>query len=143
MVPCTVQNCHLHGMAVYSKHQFQCAPRSLLSPKPSLWHRPSYPSRTALVVKNLTASAGDVRRQGLNPWLRTIPWRRAWQPTPVFLPGESQGQRSLRGYTAHGVARVGHDLATKATITSRGPFRSRDQTRIPYISCICRQVLYH
>jgi len=28
-----------------------------------------------------------------------IPWRRAWQPTPVFLPGESHGQRSLTGYT--------------------------------------------
>ena len=38
--------------------------------------------------------------------------RRKWQPTPVFFPGESQGQ-SLAGYTAHGVARVGHDLVTK------------------------------
>ena len=33
-------------------------------------------------------------------------WRRKWQPTPVFLPGESQGQRSLTGYTVCGVARV-------------------------------------
>ena len=33
-----------------------------------------------------------------------IPWRRAWQPTPVFLPGESHGQRSLRA-TVHGVAK--------------------------------------
>ena len=30
---------------------------------------------------------------------RTIPWRRAWQPTPVFLPGESHGQRNLEGYS--------------------------------------------
>ena len=35
---------------------------------------------------------------GLDPWVRNIPWRRAWQPTPVFLPGESHGQRSLAGY---------------------------------------------
>ena len=35
---------------------------------------------------------------GFNPWVRKIPWRRAWQPTPVFLPGESHGQRSLVGY---------------------------------------------
>ena len=39
-------------------------------------------------------------------------WRRKWQPTPVFLPGESQGERSLTGYSP-GIARVGHDLATK------------------------------
>ena len=34
-----------------------------------------------------------------SPWVRKIPWRRAWQPTPVFLPGESHGQRSLAGYS--------------------------------------------
>ena len=34
-----------------------------------------------------------------NPWVRKIPWRRKWQPTPVFLPGESHGQRSLVGYS--------------------------------------------
>ena len=31
------------------------------------------------------------RRPGFHPWVRKIPWRRAWQPTPVFLPGESHG----------------------------------------------------
>ena len=41
-----------------------------------------------------------------------IPWRRKWQPTPVFLPGESHGQRSLTT-TIHGIPRVGQDLATK------------------------------
>ena len=35
-------------------------------------------------------------------WVGKIPWRRAWQPTPVFLPGESQGQRSLAGYSSWG-----------------------------------------
>ena len=39
------------------------------------------------------------RRPRFNPWVRKIPWRRAWQPTPVFLPGESHGQRSLVGYS--------------------------------------------
>ena len=42
------------------------------------------------------------RRLGFNPWVGKIPWRREWQPTPVFLPGESQGQRSLVGYGAWG-----------------------------------------
>ena len=44
------------------------------------------------VVKNLTA------RLGFNPWVRKIPWKRKWQPTPVFLPGKSDGQRSLVGH---------------------------------------------
>ena len=34
-----------------------------------------------------------------NPWVGKIPWRRAWQPTPVFLPGISHGQRSLVVYS--------------------------------------------
>ena len=38
------------------------------------------------------------RRPGFSPWVREIPWRRKWQPTPVFLPGEFHGQRSLVGY---------------------------------------------
>ena len=42
------------------------------------------------------------RRCGFNPQIGKIPWRRRWQPTPVFLPGKSQGQRSLVGYS-HGV----------------------------------------
>ena len=55
-----------------------------------------------LVVKNLPANAGRHRRRGFDPWVRKIPWRRAWQPTPVFLPGESQGQKSLVGYSSWG-----------------------------------------
>ena len=39
------------------------------------------------------------RRPGFDPWARKIPWRREWQPTPVFLPGEFHGQRSLMGYS--------------------------------------------
>ena len=39
-------------------------------------------------------------------------WRRKWQPTPVFLPGESQGQRRLVGHIPIGVARVRHYLVT-------------------------------
>ena len=39
-------------------------------------------------------------------WVRSLgqedPWRKAWQPTPVFLPGESHGQRSLAGYSPQG-----------------------------------------
>ena len=37
------------------------------------------------------------RRHVFNFWIRKIPWRRKWQPTPVFLPGKSYGQRSKAG----------------------------------------------
>ena len=42
------------------------------------------------------------KRPGFNPWVGKIPWRRTWQPTPVFLPGESHGQKSLVGYSPWG-----------------------------------------
>ena len=63
-------------------------------------------SQVVLVVKNLSANAGDIKRLGFDPWVGKIPWRRAWRPTPVFLPGESLGQRSLAGYPGvHSVAK--------------------------------------
>ena len=43
-----------------------------------------------------------LKRCGIKPWVGKIPWRRAWTPTPVFLPGESHGQRSLVGYIPWG-----------------------------------------
>ena len=42
------------------------------------------------------------QRCGFDPWVRKILWRRAWQPAPVFLPGESHGQRSLANYSPQG-----------------------------------------
>ena len=54
--------------------------------------------QVALVVKNPPDNAGSIKRHGFNLWVRKIPRRRAWQPTPVFLPGESHGQKSLAGY---------------------------------------------
>ena len=44
----------------------------------------------------------NLKRRGFNPWVGKIPWRRAWTPTPVFLPGESHGQWSLVGYSPRG-----------------------------------------
>ena len=60
------------------------------------------------MVKNPPANAGDLRR-GFDSWARKIPWRRKWLPTPVFLPGESHGQRSLMGYSPWGRKRVRHN----------------------------------
>ena len=55
----------------------------------------------ALMVKNLPASAGE-KEVWFNPWVGKIPWRRKWQPTPIFLPGECPGQRSLVGCSPWG-----------------------------------------
>ena len=52
------------------------------------------------MIKNPPAIAGDA---GLIPDLGKIPWRRKWQPIPVFLPGQSHGQRSLVGYCPRGL----------------------------------------
>ena len=53
------------------------------------------------------------RRPRFNPSIGQIPWRRKWQPTPVFWPEESHGHRSLVGSSPWGRKRVGHDLAAK------------------------------
>ena len=50
-------------------------------------------------------SACQYKRPRFDPWVGKIPWRREWLPTPVFLPGKSHRQRSLAGYTVHGVAK--------------------------------------
>ena len=54
------------------------------------------------MVKNPPANAGDLKRRGFDHWVRKISCRRAWQHTPVFLPRESRGQRSLVGYSPWG-----------------------------------------
>ena len=45
------------------------------------------------------------KRYRVDPWVGKFPWRKAWQPTPVFLRGESHGQRGLAGYIVHAITR--------------------------------------
>ena len=59
-----------------------------------------FPSSTS--GKESTCQCRRRKRLRFNPWVRKIPWRTAWQPTPVFLPGESCGQRSLVGHSPWG-----------------------------------------
>ena len=42
-------------------------------------------------------------RLGFDPWVRKIPWRKKWQPTPLFLPGKFHGQKNLAGYSPQGL----------------------------------------
>ena len=59
-------------------------------------------------------SACQCRRQcRFDPWVRKIHWRKKWQPTPVFVPGKSRGQKSLAVYSPWDHKRVRHDLVTK------------------------------
>ena len=62
----------------------------------------TWASQVAQLVKNLL-QCWRCGRGGFDPWVGKSPWRRAWQPTPVFLPGESHGQKSLWA-TVHRVA---------------------------------------
>ena len=56
------------------------------------------------------------RKHRFDPWVEEIPWRRKWQPTPVFLPGKSHRQRSLAGYSPRGPKESDRteDLSTRA-----------------------------
>ena len=56
-------------------------------------------------------SARECRRPRFNPWVRKVPWKRKWQPTPVFLPREFHGQKSLGSYSLWD-QRAGHDWVT-------------------------------
>ena len=71
------------------------------------------------------------RRPGFDPWVGNIPWRRKWQPTPVFLPGESQGQRSLVGYIPWGCK----ESATTKKLHFHFLFH-----HIPWYFLLCRRI---
>ena len=68
--------------------------------RPLMWSLGAF--QVALVVKKPPANASRLKRWGFYPWVEKIPWRRAQQPTLVFLPGESHGLRSLAGYSLRG-----------------------------------------
>ena len=72
------------------------------------------------------------RRPGLDLRVGKIPWRRAWQPTLVFLPGEFHGQRSLAGYSP-----VGHDWATNTYNTLRNYYVLRSMKKMLLIKIKC------
>ena len=102
----------MHGLltAVTSlvvEHRLQSSQASVvvaqgLSCPDGMWNLPrpriqlTSPELGAFLVAQL------VKRHGFDPWVDKIPWRRVWQPSPLFLPEESYGQRSLVGYSPWG-----------------------------------------
>ena len=68
--------------------------------------------RALLVAQTDKESACNAGDPGIYPGVGKIPWRRQWQPTPAFLPGEFHGQRSLVGYSPWCLLqRIGHGVS--------------------------------
>ena len=85
----------------YFTHQGNCFTQSAVI---SFTHGFSHHRLVAQRLKHLPGmqETRECKRPGFDPWVGKIPWRRKWQPTPVFLPGESHGGRSLVGYSPWG-----------------------------------------
>ena len=67
--------------------------------------------------KEPTCQCRRNKRCGFDPWVGKIPWKKAWQPTPGFLPGESHGQRSLVGYSPKGCKEL--DMTEQLSMPTR------------------------
>ena len=81
-----------------------------LALKPGHLYYPGFPGVAS--SKEGACRCRRLKRCRFGLWGRKIPWRRPWQPTPVFLPGESHGQRNLEDdVESMGLQRVGHEWA--------------------------------
>ena len=74
------------------------------------------------MVKNLPANARH-NRCGFSFWVRKNPWRRKWQPTPVFLPGKTHGQRSLVDYSPWGCKEL--DTTEQQALHGMAPYKTQ------------------
>ena len=96
------------------------------------------PGRVEIRPKGSTCQC---RRLRFYPWVRKDLWKRDWQPTSVFLPGKSHGQRSLVSYSLWDCKRTEHDWVTKpppfklsALFTNSKPQRYTDKLYASYMS---------
>ena len=87
-----------------------------------IWGLPVHTSGSA--GKEPTSQFRRLKRCRLNPWVRKRPWRRKWQPTPVFLLGKSHEQWSLAGYSPRGLRELDTTEDTRKNINylERSPF---------------------
>ena len=84
-----------------SRHIPQASFYQITAPQPHLFAF-VYSTLAGASGKELTCQCRRPKRRSFDPWVGKIPWRRAWQPTQVFVPGESHGQRNLVGYSPQG-----------------------------------------
>ena len=94
------------------------------------------PTACGVSGKEPTCQCRRHKRQEFNPWVRKIPWRRTWPLTPVFLPGESHGQRAWQA-KVHRIAEsdtteaTWHSSTTTHTACRISVSLTRDGTRAP------------
>ena len=88
------------------------------------------------LVKNLTAMQKKREMWVFVPWVGKIPWKRKWQPTPLFLLGKSHGQRSLAGYSPWGCKELDMTkwLSTNTQVVYK--FMSTRSLRFSMLSCV-------
>ena len=80
------------------------------------------------------------KRPGFDPWVRKIPWKRAWQLTPVFLLGESHGHGGLVGYSPWG-CKESSDLAHM--VQNRPASRLTEHNFSDYFSCFMNEQIWN
>ena len=88
--------------------------------------------------KELICQSRRHQRCRFNPWVGKIPWRRKWYPTPIFLLGESHGQKSLADYSPWGLQRAGHDWASENISCKRVPSISQFLFLLHYLTLLLR-----
>ena len=98
--------------------------------------------------KESTCQCRRFKRCKFDPWIGKIPWRRAWWPIPVFLPGESHGQRSLEGCSPQGckVSDTTKETMLAVTILSSSMFHDGKVARkhgSPGLSSSCPAGAWH
>ena len=105
--------CWTHGKGSVSESYYVCCYIKIRARADNFWNSSDSKGFPCDPVGG-KEPACQCRRHGFKPWIRKIPWRRKWQPTPLFLPGKSHGQRNLLGYLLFmGVAKVRYDLVNK------------------------------
>ena len=93
--------------SIYNAEDLGLIPGSGRSPGEGIGYplQYSWASLVAQMIKNQPA----MQETWVDPWVAKIPWRRAWKPTPVFLPGESPRTEEPGGLKSTGSQRVGHN----------------------------------
>ena len=91
--------------------------------------------------KEPTCQSRTCKRCRFDPWVGKIPWRRVWQPTPVFLPRESHGQRSLVGYSpwGHKESDMTERLSTHSQHAGRPGSHSKVLDPLEFCTCTWKQ----
>ena len=94
-------------------------------------------SQLASVVKKSARQCRKHKRHRFDPWVRKIPWKRAWQSTPVFLPGEFHEQRNLVGYGPWDRREWGATGPSAAQGPGRGGLLCPSSSELPDTCSVC------